>query len=158
MRGLAKHFYQDEDLWGVIGLLHDADWELTEPTPDQHTRKTVEWVKEAGEDNEKIMRTILAHNHKLNKEPEPNNTIEWALYTCDELTGLIVATTLVRPDKKLSSVEVSSVMKKFNTKSFAAPVDREQIKLCEEKLGIKLEDFIGIILKSMQEIAPTLGL
>lgn len=158
MRGIAKHFGQDEDLWGIIGLLHDADWEVTELEPDTHTRKTVQWIKESGEDNEKMIRTILAHNHKMNSEPPPDTPIEWALYTCDELTGLIVATALVRPDKKLASVEVSSVMKKFNTKSFAAPVDRDQIKLCEEKLCIKLEDYIAIVLRSLQNIAPTLGL
>jgi lysyl-tRNA synthetase class 2 len=168
MRGIARYIYKDsadakamadeEDLWGLIGLLHDADWEVTEPEPHTHTRKTVEWIKNSGEDNEKMIRTILAHNHKLNSEPPPENTIEWALYTCDELTGLIVATTLVRPDKKLASVEVSSVMKKFNTKSFAAPVDREQIRLCEEKLGIKLEDYVGIVLKSLQKISNDLDL
>ena len=158
MRGLAKHFKQNQDLWGIIGLLHDADWEITEEKPDQHTRKTVEWIQNEGETNETLIRTILAHNHSHNSEPPPNNILEWALYTCDELTGLIVATTLVRPDKKLSSVDVPAVMKKFKTKSFAAPVDRAQIQLCEEKLGIKLEDFIGIVLTSMQEIATELGL
>jgi lysyl-tRNA synthetase class 2 len=158
MRGLAKHFGQNQDLWGIIGLLHDADWEITEQNPDQHTRKTVEWIQNEGETNETLIRTILAHNHAHNAEPPPNNTLEWALYTCDELTGLIVATTLVRPDKKLSSVDVQAIMKKFKTKSFAAPVDREQIQLCEEKLGIKLEDFIGLVLTSMQTIASDLGL
>jgi predicted hydrolase (HD superfamily) len=156
MRALAKHFGQNENLWGIVGLLHDADWEATETTPDQHTKKTVEWIKTAGEKNETLIRTILSHNHKHNAEAPPKNTIEWALYTCDELTGLIVATALVRPDKKITSVTLDSVMKKFKTKSFAAPVDREQIRLCEEKLGITLETFVNLVLSSLKEIAPAL--
>ncbi len=158
MRKIAGYFKEDEDLWGLIGLLHDADWEVTESQPHEHTRRTVEWIQNEGETNNALIRTILAHNHQKNNEPPPNNRLEWALYTCDELTGLIVATALVRPDKKLASVSVESVIKKFNTKSFAAPVDRAQIQLCEEKLGIKLEDYIGIVLKALQDISNDLGL
>ena len=69
MRGLAKHFGQNPDLWGIIGLLHDADWEITEQNPDQHTRKTVEWIQNEGETNETLIRTILEHNHAHNAEP-----------------------------------------------------------------------------------------
>lgn len=158
MREIARYFKEDEDLWGLIGLLHDADWEVTESQPHEHTRRTVEWIQNEGETNEALIRTILAHNHEKNTEPPPNNILEWALYTCDELTGLVVATALVRPDKKLASVSVESVMKKFNTKSFAAPVDRAQIQLCEEKLGIKLEDYIGLVLRALQSISDDLGL
>jgi lysyl-tRNA synthetase class 2 len=158
MRGLAKHFHQDEDLWGIVGLLHDADWEVTQPDAALHTRKTMEWLDTHGEHDKQLRDAILAHNYTGNGERPPETPLEWSLYTCDELTGIITACTLVRPDKKLASVEVKSVLKKFNTPSFAAAVDREQIKLCEEKLGIKLEDFIALILKSMQNISDTLGL
>jgi predicted hydrolase (HD superfamily) len=84
--------------------------------------------------------------------------MEWALYTCDELTGFIVARTLVLPTKKIADVTVESVLKKFPSKSFAAGVNRLQIQMCEDKLGIKLPDFVGIVLKSMQEIAAELSL
>lgn len=158
MRALARHFNEDEDLWGIAGLLHDADWEETQHDASLHTRKTMEWLDTHGEQNKQLRDTILTHNHHHNGERMPESPFEWALYTCDELTGIITATTLVRPDKKIASVEVSSVLKKFNTKSFAAAVDREQIKLCEGKLGIKLEDFIALILKAMQGISNDLGL
>ena len=84
--------------------------------------------------------------------------MQWSLYCCDELTGLIVATALVKPDKKLSLVSVDSVMNKWGQKSFAAGVDRRQIELCVEKLHIELREFIEIALSSMQQIAPDLGL
>ncbi|MDO8497780.1 MAG: HDIG domain-containing protein [bacterium] len=157
MKGLAKYFNEDEELWGLAGLLHDADWEECRTNIEEHTHKTVGWIKEAGGD-EKIIKAILSHNYAHNGHNPPNNNMEWALYTCDELTGLIVATALVRPEKKLSSVTPESVMKKMNAKAFAAAIDRDQIKMCEEKLGIKLEDFIEIILKSMQDISSSLGL
>ncbi|HLL60249.1 MAG TPA: HD domain-containing protein [Candidatus Nitrosocosmicus sp.] len=147
-----------EEKWGLIGLLHDADWEVNRDTPHNHTRDTVKWLEESGENDQEIIRTILAHNHHFNGEPGPENELEWALYTCDELTGIIVATALMQPEKKLDSVNVHSVVKKLKTKSFAAAVDRNQIKLCEEKLGIPLEKFIEIILDSMKNIAPDIGL
>jgi predicted hydrolase (HD superfamily) len=84
--------------------------------------------------------------------------MEWSLECCDELTGFIVSVALVRPDKKLSSVEVESVLKKWKAKEFAAAVDRSQIAQCEEKLGIKLEEFIGLVLESMKRISHTIGL
>ncbi|KKQ37478.1 MAG: HDIG domain protein, partial [Candidatus Woesebacteria bacterium GW2011_GWA1_37_7] len=90
--------------------------------------------------------------------PEPKTKMQWALYCCDELTGLIVAVALVKPDKKLSSVTVDSVMKKWNSTSFAAGVDRKQIKECEPRLGIPLEEFVGIALSAMQAIHEDLGL
>jgi predicted hydrolase (HD superfamily) len=88
----------------------------------------------------------------------PESTFEWALYTCDELTGLIVAATLILPDKKLVSLSKESLMKKFNSKSFAAAVNRDQIRLGEPKLGIPFDEFVDIILNSMKKIAPAMGL
>lgn len=158
MKGLAKHFGGDESRWGMVGLLHDIDWDKTKDAPDQHTRQTISWLKEIGNSDEELHRGILSHNHHHNGESEPSTQMEWALYTCDELTGFIVARTLVLPTKKIADVTVESVLKKFPSKSFAAAVNREQIKMCEEKLGIKINDFIGIVLKSMQGIATELGL
>jgi hypothetical protein len=158
MQALARHFGEDESIWGLAGLLHDADWEETGNHPHMHTRKTVEWMKEKSIQEPEVIQAILSHNFERNDERPPESRMEWALYICDELTGIIVATTLIMPSKKLSDVTVESVMKKFNTKSFAAAVNRDQIRLCEEKLGIKLNEFIKIILTAMQDIAPSIGL
>ncbi len=158
MRALAKYFNEDEEKWGLIGLLHDGDWEETKETPHLHTLKMVEWLKEAGETDQEIIEAILSHNYSHTKSNPPKNKMGWALYTVDELTGLIVATALVMPDKKLNSVSVESVLKKFPSKSFAAGVNREQIRLCEEKLGIKLNEFIRIVLSEMKNISQELGL
>lgn len=164
MKSLARYFSEKkktsypEDLWGLLGLLHDGDWEATRNTPNLHTKKMVEWLKEKEESDAVLIHAILSHNHINNKEVPPESLMEWSLYTCDELTGFIIAVALIMPDKKLSSVTVPSVIKKFPSKSFAAAVNREQIKLCEEKLGILLEEFVGLVLKSMQSISTKLGL
>lgn len=163
MRALAEYFHEHADLWEIIGILHDADWEETRDAVDQHTRKTVEWVTSlAGEKEPEttatIVRTILSHNYHNNGEPEPANNLEWSLSCSDELTGIIVANALIMPSKKLADVTPESVIKKMNSKSFAAAVDRSGIILCEEKLGITLYDFVTIVLRGMQQSAPELGL
>lgn len=158
MKGLANYFGENEEKWGLVGLLHDGDWEETTNDPSQHTKKMVEWLKDAGETDQDILNAILSHNFAHTGENPPKNNIEWAIYTCDELTGFIVAVTLIMPDKKLSSVTVDNVLRKFPSKSFAAGVHREQIKMCEEKLGIQLEKFVEIVLSSMQKISNELGL
>jgi len=150
MGALAQHFGEDEELWGRAGLIHDADWEETGEDIHAHTKKTIEYLQQAGETEERIVETVLTHNYRNNGYRAPESNMEWALYTCDELTGLIVATALVRPEKKLSAVTTESVLKKFPQKSFAAGVDREQIGLCEEKLGIPLPQFVAIVLQGMQ--------
>ncbi|OIO13526.1 phosphohydrolase [Candidatus Gottesmanbacteria bacterium CG11_big_fil_rev_8_21_14_0_20_37_11] len=158
MRVLAKHFGEDEESWRIAGLLHDADYELTKSDTTKHVVTVVAWLRETNV-KEEIIQAIYAHGWKfVDGCPEPQNKMEWSLYCCDELTGLLVAVALVRPDRKLSSVNLKSVMKKWGNKAFAAGANREQITLCEEKLGIKLEDFIEISLKAMQSIAQDLGL
>lgn len=158
MRTLAYHFNADADRWGLAGLLHDADWEETKDDPVRHTRKTVEWLKEAGFADRELFTTILSHNYVHNGEAAPKNIMEWSLYISDDLTGLIVATTLVMPGKKLAAVASADVLKKFGSRSFAAAVNREHIMLCVTKLQISLDKFIGLVLKAMQEIAVELGL
>lgn len=158
MKGLASHFQENEEKWGQVGLLHDGDWEETTNDPSQHTKKMVEWLKKQGEVDQDILNAILSHNYAHTGENPPKNKLEWSIYTCDELTGFIVAVALIMPDKKLSSVTVDSVLKKFPSKSFAAAVKREQIKMCEEKLGIPLEKFVEIVLSAMQKISNVLGL
>ncbi|MCJ7740050.1 HDIG domain-containing protein [Candidatus Microgenomates bacterium] len=165
MKALAKYFKEDEESWAIAGLLHDADYELTKNDSSKHVVTVVSWLKAEGVD-EKIINAIYAHGWNYVPDcPQPKKNMEWSLYCCDELTGLIVAVALVRPDpppgeagKKLSTVTVESVMKKWSNKSFAAGASRDQIALCEEKLGIKLPDFIDIALKAMQGISGELGL
>lgn len=161
MEVLARHFGVSEDetgKWKIVGLLHDADYEETKDDPSQHGLKTVQWLRDADQTDEEILGAISAHNYSRNGTAAPSNKMSWSVYCVDELTGFIVAVALVQPTKKLSSVSVDSVMKKLGDKSFAAAVDRVQIKVCEEKLGIKLPAFVEIILQSMQAISVELGL
>lgn len=158
MKGLARHLGGDESRWGMVGLLHDIDWDATKDAPDKHTKQTIAWLTDLGHTDKELHTAILSHNHHHNGEGEPVTQMEWSLYTCDELTGFIVARTLVLPTKKIADVTPESVIKKFPSKSFAAGVNRLQIQMCEEKLGIKLIDFVGIVLKSMQEISNDLSL
>lgn len=165
MRALYRHLtptdqqvQDEEDLWGLVGLMHDADWEETRGDFTKHTTVTVEWLKQAGETDERIFNAILAHNYNHNQSNPPKDNLEWSLYICDELTGFIVAVALILPEKKLEVVTAERVLKMFPKQKFAAGVHREQIKLCEEKLGIKLEDFVGIVLKAMQQHSIELGL
>jgi putative nucleotidyltransferase with HDIG domain len=158
MRTLANNFNEDEAEWEIAGLLHDMDYEVTKDEPKSHTRLAIEWLNET-DVSEEVKNSILAHGWGyVEGNPEPSNNMEWSIYCCDELTGLIVACALVKPDKKLSSVTVESIKNKWNQKAFAAGVNRDQIAMCEEKLNITLDKFIGIALTSMQEIHEELGL
>lgn len=158
MGALAERLGGDMATWKMAGLLHDADWEETQSNPTQHTLKTVQWIKDAGENSEELIDCIYSHNHHHNGFRQPKSPMEWSLYSCDELTGFIVAVALVRPEKKLASVTVESVLKKFPQVAFARPVDREQIKLCEEKLNISLQEFVALTLSAMQKVSDDLGL
>jgi len=166
MRALAKYFAKgepvsaqsyDEARWGIVGLLHDGDYELTKEKPEQHAKLMADWVRELGETDEELLTGIESHGW-FHEGKLPKTKMQWALYCCDELTGLIVAVALVKPDKKLASVTVESVKKKWPEKSFAAGVKREQIAECETRLGIPLDEFIQIALTAMQGIAQDLGL
>lgn len=155
MRSLARYFQEDEEKWGIAGLLHDADYEAH---PEVHPWYLIPHLKSLGLDTE-ITDTIDAHGWGYAKESkEPKTRMEWSLYICDELAGLITAATLVRPERKIANLTVESVLKKFPDKAFAKGVHREHIELCEEKLGIKLPEFVAICLSGMQSIADSLGL
>ncbi len=159
MEALAEHFGEDPEVWGMAGLLHDADWEKTGiEQMHEHTLKTVEWIEAAGDVDPIIKRAILAHNFATNPEPAPETKMEWSLACCDELTGLITASALVLPDKKLDSLKISSIMKKYRNPNFAAAVNRDDISRCEEKLGIPLEQFVEIVLNGMKRKKDLLGL
>lgn len=147
----------DVDKWGLVGLIHDADY-VPGIADERHGLEIAELVRER-ELNvpEDVLRAIAAHNAEHTRV-QPESLMDWAIFCCDSLTGLIVATALVRPDKKLASVTVESVMKKFKSPSFAKGTRRENIALCEEKLGLPLEGFVGICLSAMQGISEELGL
>ena len=158
MRALAKHFNEDVESWGIAGLLHDADYELTKENPKEHTKKVIEWLAQydTGDD---VKDAILAHGWGyVEGNPEPKTKMEWSLYCCDELTGFIVAVALTRPSKQLADVTIESMKKKWKEKSFAAGVDRSQVVQCQDRLEIPLEEFMEIGLTAMQKIAPELGL
>ena len=139
--------------WGIVGLLHDADYEVTNKSLDLHTEETTKKLKEITAPKE-IIDSIRGH---CDKEPRKLIAAK-AIYAADELTGLIVAAALVRPDKKIEGLTVDSVLKRFKEPSFAKGANRDQIKTCESELGLKLEEFTGMILESMKKIAKSLGL
>jgi predicted hydrolase (HD superfamily) len=161
MKGLAQHFGESEDnqkKWEVAGIVHDADYELLKDDGDKHPSLVFDWLEEEGVE-QSIIDAVKAHAwgySPICKEPESN--MEWSIYCCDELTGFIIAVTLIRPTKKLADVEVEHILKKWPKKDFAKGVIRESIELCKDKLRIELEDFIKICLKSMKAISLELGL
>ncbi|MBI2305237.1 MAG: HDIG domain-containing protein [Chloroflexi bacterium] len=154
MHSLARRLGENEEEWGLTGLLHDIDVEMTETEPANHSRTGADLAHQMGV-SPAVVSAILRHNeiHGLPRE----TTLEKALFCTDPLTGLMVAAALVRPDKKISGLTSSSVMKRLGEKRFAAGANREHIALCAE-LGLELEDFVALGLSAMQDIAPDLGL
>ncbi len=154
MRALARHLGEDEEEWGLTGLLHDIDMELTEGDMSTHSKLGADLARELGA-SEAMANAILCHNeaHGIPRETK----LDKALFCADPLTGLIIAAALVRPDKKLAGVEARSVRKKFKEKSFAAGANREQISQCTE-IGLELDEFLQLGLEAMKEIADDLGL
>ena len=160
MRALAEKFQEPNSkiqTWEIVGLLHDGDYEFTKEDPANHAKLMAKWVREIGETDEELLTGIESHGW-FHEGKLPQTKMQWALFCCDELTGLIIAVTLVRPEKKLSLVTVDNVLSKWNQKSFAAGVKREDIENCEKELGIALPDFIQIALTAMQGISNELGL
>ena len=142
--------------WMMAGLLHDGDY-CEEVLPEKQGVQVTEWLRERGyEISDNVAQAMAAHNAETGVTPK--TLMDWAIFCGDSLTGLIVATTLVHPKKKLASITVESVMKKFKDKAFARGTRREDIAKCEEKLGIPLPEFIGIALRGMQNISDDLGL
>jgi putative nucleotidyltransferase with HDIG domain len=153
MRDYAEHYHADPDAWGLVGLLHDFDWEI-HPTLDQHPMDGAPILRERGLDEEDV-RTILSHG----PFGERVTLRDKALYAVDELTGLIIAVALVRPSKDIRDVKVKSIRKKWKDKSFAAGVDREDIEHACADLGVDLWEFhVPVVLKAMQARASELGL
>ena len=154
LRALAKRFGEDEEEWGLTGLLHDIDMELTGGDMKSHSKLGADLTRELGA-SEAMAHAILCHNPAHGISPETR--LDKALFCADPLTGLITTAALVHPDKKLASLKAKSVMKKFKEKSFAAGVSREQISRCSE-IGLELGEFIELGLQAMKGIATDLGL
>jgi hypothetical protein len=152
MRRLAQHFEEDEELWGLTGLLHDLDYDQTVNDFPRHGLVTAE-ILEGLDIEDGIIDAIKAHpGHQ-----EAKTKLDKALYAVDPLTGLIVAATLMHPSKKLKEVDLQFVLNRFKEKRFAAGANREQIKSCES-LGLSLASFVQLALEAMQTVDQDLGL
>lgn len=154
MEHFAKERGEDEDYWGTIGLLHDLDYEKY---PEEHCIKTREILESTGA-NEEMIKSIESHAYQMCTEVKPEHPMEKILYTIDELTGLIVATVLMRPDKNIMPLEVKSVKKKFKTPKFAAGVNRDVILKGCEMINMDLDDVIFRTIEGMKEKASLLSL
>ncbi len=152
MRSLARKFGEDEELWGITGLLHDLDYDLTVDDFPRHGFVTEELLQDCDVTPE-MVRAIKTHPGHLPAE----SLMEKSLYAADPITGLIVAAALMHPSKKIAGVDADFLQRRFKEKRFAAGADREQIQSCE-RLGLSLEEFFQISLEGMLEISKELGL
>jgi putative nucleotidyltransferase with HDIG domain len=154
MRYIARKLGEDEELWGIVGLVHDLDYEKY---PEIHCQMTKQILEAEGWDP-MLIRAILSHAWGTCTDVEPQSLMEKYLYAIDELTGLITAVALVRPSKSIAEVEVKSVKKKWKEKSFAAGANREIIQKGAEMLGISLDELIQLTIDGMKEVAKEIGL
>lgn len=154
MRYIARKRGEDEEKWGIIGLIHDLDYERF---PDQHCQKTGEILRDKGWPEDYI-RAAVSHGWGICSEVKPETLLEKYLYAIDELTGLVVTTALIRPSKSVLDVQVKSVKNKWKDKRFAAGVDRSVIEKGAEMLQVGLDELIDDTIKGMQEVAEAIGL
>jgi putative nucleotidyltransferase with HDIG domain len=154
MRFYAAKYGEDQDTWGITGILHDFDWEI-HPTLEQHPTAGAPILQERGVPEE-IVRAVLSH---ADHTGIPRQTqMEKALYACDEITGLITAVALVRPSRSLADLETSSVKKKWKDRAFAAGANREEISKAAQEFGIDLWEHVGNVILAMRTISAELGL
>src|SRR5438552_8936513 len=154
MRAYANKFGENQDLWGIVGLIHDFDYEKY-PTPEEHPYKGNEILKERGYSDE-IRRAIMSHAEYSGVSRD--TPMEKALFACDDLAGFITACTLVKPSKSLAEVEAKSVRKKMKDKAFARSVNRNDITTGAADLGVDLEEHIAFCIEAMKGTARELGL
>lgn len=152
VRFYARKFGQDEEQWGLAGLLHDLDWEKY---PEEHPLRAVEELRQRGFPEE-IVHAILAHRHHFTGVA-PESPLDRTLYACDEITGLVTAASLVRPNG-IDDLEARSVKKKMKDRAFAAGVDRDEVKQGADLLGVELTEHIQNVIEAMRGIATELGL
>ena len=155
MEALADRLGQDREKWGLAGLLHDLDAEMVNADLNVHGLETARILREKGVDEE-IIEAIRLHNEQAHGDKRGSD-FHYALAAGETVTGMIIATTLVYPDKKIAGVKAKSVKKRMKEKAFAASVDRDIIRECE-KLGLELDEFVPICLEAMQGLADELGL
>ncbi|MDR7418462.1 MAG: HD domain-containing protein [Armatimonadota bacterium] len=155
MRRYAVRFGDDPELWGLVGLLHDLDYERYPSQEAGHPFRGVEYLRAVGYP-EVVCRAVLSHADYSGVARE--SLLERALHACDELTGFIVAVALVRPTKSLHDVDVAAVRRKMRDKAFARPVDRDEMLRAAEALGVPFDEHVGLVLEAMRGIAPELGL
>jgi len=153
MRKLALRLGEDPELWGLVGLLHDIDYELTQSDPSKHGLIAAEILRDKLPDE--AIRAIMAHNDKTGVQD--NSKLAIALRAADAVSGLIVATALVMPSKKLAEVKLDTLKRKLKQKDFARGVRREHIYNIE-KIGISLDEFLALSLEALKEISQMLGL
>ena len=153
MQHFAKEIGEDAETWGIVGLLHDLDYEMY---PQEHCHKAAEIMEQKGYSQE-IIRAMMSHAYGICTDVEPETLMEKTLYAVDELSGLVNACVLVRPSKSIMDLSVKSVKKKFKSKSFAAGVDREVVKKGAEMLGLELDELIAKVIEAMKERAEEIG-
>ncbi|MBI9082007.1 MAG: HDIG domain-containing protein [Desulfobacterales bacterium] len=154
MRYMARKRGEDEEKWGVVGLIHDLDYEQF---PDQHCKKTQEIMTAEGWPEE-YTRAVISHGFGLCTDVEPRTDMEKVLYAIDELTGLVATTALVRPSKSVLDLTAKSVKKKWKDKRFAAGVDRSIIENGAQMLGVEISELITDTIAGMQDVAEAIGL
>jgi len=154
MRYIAGTMGEDEEKWGIIGLVHDLDYERF---PEHHCKKSQEILEERGWPKEYV-RAVVSHGWGICSDAEPQTSLEKVLYTIDELTGLIAAVALVRPSKSVMDLEAKSVMKKWKDRAFAAGVNRSVIEKGATTLDMELRDLIALTITGMREVADKIGL
>ncbi|MCK4985713.1 MAG: HDIG domain-containing protein, partial [Desulfobacterales bacterium] len=153
MRYMARKRGEDEEKWGVIGLIHDLDYEQF---PDQHCKKTEEILRE-NDWPEEYIRAVISHGWGICTDIKPESEMEMVLYAIDELTGLVVTSALVRPSKSVMDMKAKSVKKKWKQKQFAAGVDRSIIEKGAEMLGVELSELITDTIMGMRDVAEEIG-
>ena len=156
LRDLAEHLGEDVDQWGLAGMLHDVDIEITGADPQIHALEGARMLEEMGVDEE-VVEAIRLHNEEAENAGIRHKPLHHALAAGETITGLITATALVYPDKKVASVKPKSITKRMKEKAFAASVNRDTIRECE-KLGIPLPQFVALSLDAMKRVGPEIGL
>jgi len=154
MRHFAALYGEDVEKWGIVGLLHDVDYEMY---PHEHCKKAVEILRANGAD-EDVIRAVVSHGYGICSDVEPRHIMEKVLYTVDELTGLANAAALMRPSRSIMDMEVKSLMKKFKTPGFAAGVNRSVIRQGYEMMGADLAQLMDETIKGMRGVAAEIGL
>jgi len=154
MRFMARKYGEDEEVWGIVGLIHDLDYEQF---PDQHCKKTGAILKENNWPDD-LIRAVVSHGWGICSDVEPTTRMEKVLYAIDELTGLVATSALVRPTKSVMDMKAKSVKKKWKDKRFAAGVDRSIIQKGADMLGVELGDLITDTIQGMREVADEIGL